>query len=135
MQRCEVEIANPQGLNAAASAKLVQLAATYLCDVALARSGRRVNAKSLMGAMMLAAGKGCRVVVETEGPDEIKALDAVVSLVASPKQRRLLKVAPGGCRAARRSGNAWTSAPARSGRSARPSPRTSTPGSDDGWRS
>lgn len=84
MLRREVEIANPQGLNAAASAKLVRLAATYLCDVALARSGRRVNAKSLMGVMMLAAGKGSRVVVETEGPDEIEALAAVVSLIASP---------------------------------------------------
>lgn len=58
MQRREVEILNRQGLNAPASTKLTQLAAKYQCEVSLARSGRRVNAKSLMGVMMLAAAKG-----------------------------------------------------------------------------
>jgi phosphocarrier protein HPr len=83
MPRREVEIVNPQGLNAGTSAKLVQCAAKYLCDVSLARAGRRVNAKSLMGVMMLAAGKGSRVVVETEGPDETEALEALVALITS----------------------------------------------------
>src|SRR5215470_11029732 len=63
----EVEIVSERGLNASASAALAQLAAKYLCDVALARGGRRGNAKSLMGVMMLAAGKGSRVVIETDG--------------------------------------------------------------------
>ena len=80
MQRREVEIVNQQGLNAQASAKLVQLAARYQCDVSLTRSGRTVNAKSLMGVMMLAAGKGSRAVLETDGPDETEALAAIVAL-------------------------------------------------------
>lgn len=83
MQRREVEIVNRQGLNASASSKLAQLAAKYLCDVSLARSGRKVNAKSLMGVMMLAAGHGSRVVVETEGPSEDEALEALVALIAN----------------------------------------------------
>ena len=73
MQQREVEIVNEQGLNARAAAKLAQLAANYQCDVSLARSGRKVNAKSLMGVMMLAAGKGSRVLLETDGPDETEA--------------------------------------------------------------
>jgi phosphocarrier protein len=81
VQRREVEIVSKQGLNASASSKVAQLAARYLCEVSLARSGRKVNAKSLMGVMMLAAGQGSRVVVETEGPDETEALDALVALI------------------------------------------------------
>ena len=81
MQQREVEVLNKLGLNASASTKLTQLAAKYQCDVSLARSGRKVNAKSLMGVMMLAAGKGSRVVVETDGPDETEALDAIVALI------------------------------------------------------
>jgi phosphocarrier protein len=81
MQQREVEIVNKQGLNAPASTKLTQLAAKYQCDVSLARSGRKVNAKSLMGVMMLAAGKGSRVVLETDGPDEMEALNAIVALI------------------------------------------------------
>jgi phosphocarrier protein len=83
MQRREVMVVNAQGLNAAASAKLAQLAARYLCDVSLARNGRKINAKSLMGVMMLVAGQGSRVVVETDGPDETEALEAVVALLSS----------------------------------------------------
>ena len=82
MQQREVEIANKLGLNAPAAAKLTQLAAKYLCDVSLTRSGRRVNAKSLMGVMMLAAGRGSRLMLETDGPDEIEALSAIVALIA-----------------------------------------------------
>ena len=81
MQQREVEIVSALGLNAAASTKLAQLTSKYQCDVSLMRNGRRVNAKSLMGVMMLAAGKGSRVVVETDGPDETEALDAIVALV------------------------------------------------------
>jgi phosphocarrier protein len=81
MQRREVEIVNKLGLDAPASTKLTQLSAKFLCDVSLARNGRKVNAKSLMGVMMLAAGKGSWVVLETDGPDEVEALDAIVALV------------------------------------------------------
>jgi phosphocarrier protein HPr len=83
MQQREVEIVNKLGLNASASTKLTQLATKYPCDVSLARGGRKVNAKSLMGVMMLAAGKGSRVVLETDGPDETDALDALVALIES----------------------------------------------------
>ena len=81
MQRRELEILNKPGLDAPASAKLTQLAAKYQCDISLARSGRKVNAKSLMGVMMLAAGKGSCVLLETDGPDESEALDAIVALI------------------------------------------------------
>ena len=82
MEQREVAIVNEPGLNADASAELVSLAARFMCNVTLARRGRSVNAKSLMGVMMLAAGKGSRVVVETEGPDEAEALRAIVALLA-----------------------------------------------------
>jgi phosphocarrier protein HPr len=81
MQQKEVEIVNKLGLHARAAAKLTQLAAKYQCDVSLARNGRKVNAKSIMGVMMLAAGKGSRIVLETEGPDETEAIDAIVALI------------------------------------------------------
>src|ERR1700747_563455 len=80
MQR-EVEIVNKLGLHARASAKLTQLAAKYQCEVSLARNGRKVNAKSIMGVMMLASGKGGTVIVRTDGPDESEALNAIVSLI------------------------------------------------------
>jgi phosphocarrier protein HPr len=83
MQQREVEIVNKLGLNAPASAKLTQLAAKYQCDVSLARGGRKVNAKSLMGVMMLAAGQRSRVLIETEGPDETEALDALIALIGN----------------------------------------------------
>jgi phosphocarrier protein len=81
MQQRDVEIINTLGLNAPASTKLTQLAAKYQCDVSLARNGRKVNAKSLMGVMMLAAPRGSHVVLETDGPDETEALDAIVALI------------------------------------------------------
>ncbi|HVR92567.1 MAG TPA: HPr family phosphocarrier protein [Casimicrobiaceae bacterium] len=81
MQQREIEIVNRLGLHARASAKLTQLAAKYQCDVSLARSGRKVNAKSIMGVMMLAAGKGSRITLETDGPDETEAMDAIVVLI------------------------------------------------------
>jgi phosphocarrier protein HPr len=82
MQQREVEIVNKLGLHARASAKLTQLAARYQCDVAMVRNGRRVNAKSIMGVMMLAAGKGTRVALETDGPDEEEAMTALAALIA-----------------------------------------------------
>jgi phosphocarrier protein len=82
MQQRETEIINKLGLHARAAAKLTQLAAKYQCEVSLARNGRKVNAKSIMGVMMLAAGKGSRVVLETDGPDESEAMDAIVALIA-----------------------------------------------------
>ncbi len=81
MLRREIEIINKLGLHARASAKLTQTAAKYQCDVSLERNGRRVNAKSIMGVMMLAAGKGAKVTFETDGPDEADAMDALASLV------------------------------------------------------
>jgi phosphocarrier protein len=82
MQQREVEIINKLGLHARASAKLTQLAAKYQCDVAMARNNRKVNAKSIMGVMMLAAAKGAKVTLETDGPDEAEAMDALVALIA-----------------------------------------------------
>ena len=74
MAQCEVEIVNELGVNASACTKLTEVAAKYQCDVAITRKGRRVNAKSFMGVMMLAAGKGSRLKLETDGPDEKEAL-------------------------------------------------------------
>jgi phosphocarrier protein len=76
-----VTISNKLGLHARASAKLTKLAATFQCDVHMSRNGRRVNAKSIMGVMMLAAGIGSEVEIETEGADEQVALDAIVALI------------------------------------------------------
>jgi phosphocarrier protein HPr len=82
MLQREVEIINKLGLHARASAKLTQVAGRFEADVWLSRNGRRVNAKSIMGVMMLAAAKGTTVTVETEGADEEAAMHAVEALVA-----------------------------------------------------
>ena len=82
MQQREVEIINKLGLHARASAKLTQLAAKYQSDVQMSRNGRKVNAKSIMGVMMLAAGKGSKVVIEIDGPDESDAMEAITALIA-----------------------------------------------------
>ncbi len=82
MQQREVEIINKLGLHARASAKLSQLAGKYESEIWLVRNNKRVNAKSIMGVMMLAATKGTRVLIETSGPDEAEALDALAVLVA-----------------------------------------------------
>ena len=83
MLQREVEIINKLGLHARASAKLTQVAGRYEAEVWLSRNGRRVNAKSIMGVMMLAAAKGSTVVIETDGADEADAMDAVVALIAA----------------------------------------------------
>ena len=74
-------ISNKLGLHARASAKLTKLAGSYPCEVWLSRGDRRVNAKSIMGVMMLAAGIGVTVEVETNGEKEQEAMDAIVALM------------------------------------------------------
>jgi phosphocarrier protein HPr len=82
MLQQEAEIINKLGLHARASAKLTQTAGGYASDVWLSRNGRRVNAKSIMGVMMLAAAKGSKIVIETDGADEAAAMQALQSLIA-----------------------------------------------------
>ncbi len=79
----EIEIINKLGLHARASAKLTQVAGSFQCEVWLSRNGRRVNAKSIMGVMMLAAAKGATVSLETSGTDEDAAMGALVDLIRS----------------------------------------------------
>ena len=81
MLQQEAEIINKLGLHARASAKLTQTAGSFQCEVWLSRNGRRVNAKSIMGVMMLAAAKGARIVIETDGADETEAMAALVGLI------------------------------------------------------
>jgi phosphocarrier protein len=81
MPSADAEIINKLGLHARASAKLTQLAGGFECEIWLSRSGRRVNAKSIMGVMMLAAGIGSRVKIEAEGKDADAALAAILRLI------------------------------------------------------
>ncbi len=74
-------ISNKLGLHARASAKLTKLASSFPCDVWLAKGERRVNAKSIMGVMMLAAGLGSEVVLEAQGEREQEAIDALLALI------------------------------------------------------
>ncbi len=83
MLQREVELTNKLGLHARASAKLTQVAGQFESGVWISRNGRRVNAKSIMGVMMLAAAKGSTVVLETDGPDEEAAMAAITGLIAS----------------------------------------------------
>jgi phosphocarrier protein HPr len=82
MPSAEAVIVNKLGLHARASAKLTRLASEFRSEIWLSRSGRRVNAKSIMGVMMLAAGKGAAVIIEAEGEDAGAALDAIRGLIA-----------------------------------------------------
>ncbi len=82
MPKAEAEIVNKLGLHARASAKLTQLAGAFPCEVWMERNGRRINAKSIMGVMMLAAGKGSKVVVDCEGERADEALAALLALIA-----------------------------------------------------
>jgi len=81
MQQQAVQVINKLGLHARASAKLTQLASSFKSDVALSRDDRRVNAKSIMGVMMLAASKNTMITIETSGEDEVEAMDALISLI------------------------------------------------------
>jgi phosphocarrier protein len=82
MLQQEAEIINKLGLHARASARLTQLAGNYASEIWLSRNGRRVNAKSIMGVMMLAAAKGSKIIIETEGSDETAAMQALRDLIA-----------------------------------------------------
>jgi phosphocarrier protein len=81
MIKTSLIISNKLGLHARASAKLTKLAGGFKCEIFLSRNGRRVNAKSIMGVMMLAAGLGTEVEFEAEGVDEDEAMQAMVALV------------------------------------------------------
>jgi phosphocarrier protein HPr len=83
MPRAEAEISNRLGLHARPSAKLTQLATQFNSEIWLERNGRRVNAKSIMGVMMLAAAQGAKLTIETEGEDAEAALSAIVELIVS----------------------------------------------------
>jgi phosphocarrier protein HPr len=81
MIKATTTISNKLGLHARASAKLTKLAGSFPCEVWMARGDRRVNAKSIMGVMMLAAGMGVQVEVETSGEREQEAMDALLALI------------------------------------------------------
>ena len=80
MIRTTVTISNRLGLHARASAKLTKLAGRFSSDIFMSRNGRRVNAKSIMGVMMLAAGLNAEVEIEIDGADEREAMDALIAL-------------------------------------------------------
>ena len=82
MIKTSATISNKLGLHARASAKLTKLAASFPCEVWISRGERRVNAKSIMGVMMLAAGLGAKVELETNGPQEQAAMDALLAMMA-----------------------------------------------------
>ena len=82
MIKTTTTISNKLGLHARASAKLTKLAGSFPCDVWMSRGDRRVNAKSIMGVMMLAAGIGSEVGIETSGEREQEAMDAILALIA-----------------------------------------------------
>ena len=82
MPSIEAEIINRLGLHARAAAKLTHIASGFQCEIWLSRSGRRVNAKSIMGVMMLAAGRGATVTIEADGADADAALTAITQLIA-----------------------------------------------------
>ncbi|MES1979836.1 MAG: HPr family phosphocarrier protein [Pseudomonadota bacterium] len=82
MIQTSTNISNKLGLHARASAKLTKLAGSFACEVWMSKGERRVNAKSIMGVMMLAAGLGSTVLIETNGPDEQVAMDALLALIA-----------------------------------------------------
>ncbi|MBI5898629.1 MAG: HPr family phosphocarrier protein [Rhodocyclales bacterium] len=83
MPRADAEIINKLGLHARASAKLTQLAGSFPCEVWMERGTRRINAKSIMGVMMLAAGKGSAVTIDTEGERADEALRAMLEMIAN----------------------------------------------------
>jgi phosphocarrier protein HPr len=83
MPSIDADIVNKLGLHARAAAKLTHLASSFQSDIWISRSGRRVNAKSIMGVMMLAAGKGSKVKLDAEGADADAALKALTALIAN----------------------------------------------------
>jgi len=81
MPKIDIEIINKLGVHARASAKLSQLASEYPCEVFMSKNGRRINAKSIMGVMMIAAGIGSIVTIETVGENEDEALQKICELI------------------------------------------------------
>ncbi len=81
MATLEIEIINKLGLHARASAKLTQLAARFPCELSISRNGRKVNGKSIMGVMMLAAAKGSIIVLEASGEQDQQCLDELAALI------------------------------------------------------
>ena len=81
MQKRDIEIVNKLGLHARPSAKITQLASKFKAEVWMSKGARRINAKSIMGVMMLAAGKGTTILIETEGDDEAEAMNDLVALI------------------------------------------------------
>ena len=82
MIKTSTTISNKLGLHARASAKLTKLAGGFPCDIWITRGERRVNAKSIMGVMMLAAGVGTEILLETDGEREQEAMNALLALIA-----------------------------------------------------
>jgi phosphocarrier protein len=82
MRKASAEIINKLGLHARAAAKLTHVASAYRSEIWRSRSGRRVNAKSIMGVMMLAAGQGTSVLIEAKGDDADQAVAAIMKLIA-----------------------------------------------------
>ena len=82
MIKSDITISNKLGLHARASAKLAKMAGSFPCEVWMTRGDRRVNAKSIMGVMMLAAGIGSQVTLETDGEQEQEAMEALLALIA-----------------------------------------------------
>lgn len=81
MPEREAKILNKLGIHARPAAEIVKTAGKFKSSVTIVRDDLEVNAKSIMGVMMLAAGKGSRIVLETDGPDESDAIDAIVALI------------------------------------------------------
>jgi len=83
VQRVEATVVNKLGVHARPSAKITQLASRFKCEVWMTKGTRRINAKSIMGVMMLAAARGSTIVIEADGPDENEAAAALQELIAS----------------------------------------------------
>lgn len=81
MQQHTITISNKLGLHARASAKFTKTASLFACDIWVSRNGRRINGKSIMGVMMLAAGIGSEITIETTGIDEAQAMSALLALI------------------------------------------------------
>jgi phosphocarrier protein len=81
METRQVKVTNPLGVHARPSAKIVQLASEFRCTVSLAMNGRRANARNILAIMLLSASVGSTITVETSGPDEIEAANALANLI------------------------------------------------------
>ena len=89
MRRAEASIVNKLGLHARPSAKITQVASKFRAEIWMTKGARRINAKSIMGVMMLAAARGASVVIEADGPDEEAAVNALCALIAAGFEEEL----------------------------------------------